>query len=144
MMTVIWLLLFATVAVCAGGIWYSVRRWRERQRVEEQRAADFLAQMTGATSRKDAVASPASPAAASPDFLAAPAATASTAGLAQQKLLFDAAHKAGEAGEAALAIQLYGRLLARYPATGFADAARAAVASLKKQLVKAEVPQKSA
>ena len=58
-------------------------------------------------------------------------------GLAQQKLLFEAAHKAGEAGEPALAIQLYARLLARYPASAFAPQARAAVEALKKKLVKA-------
>ncbi len=56
--------------------------------------------------------------------------------LVQQKLLFEAAHKAGEAGEAALAIQLYARLLARYPASAFAEAARAAVEALRKTLAK--------
>jgi hypothetical protein len=57
-------------------------------------------------------------------------------GVALQKLLFDAAHKAGEAGEPALAIQLYARLLARYPASRFAGEVRAAVEMLKKKLVK--------
>ena len=38
-----------------------------------------------------------------------------SAALAQQKLLFEAAAKAGEAGEPVLSIQLYARLLARYP-----------------------------
>jgi hypothetical protein len=56
--------------------------------------------------------------------------------IALQKLLFEAAHKAGEANEPALAIQLYARLLARYPATSFAEPARAAAAALKKKLVK--------
>ena len=54
-----------------------------------------------------------------------------------QKLLFEAAHKAGEAGEPALAIQLYARLLARYPETAFAAQARAAVESEKRKLAKA-------
>ena len=56
--------------------------------------------------------------------------------MALQKLLFEAAHKAGEAGEPALAIQLYARLLSRFPATGFAEPARAAVAVLRKKMVK--------
>ena len=61
---------------------------------------------------------------------------AASSGLARQKMLFEAAHKAGEAGEPALAIQLYGRLMARYPATAFADQVRAAVETLKKRLAK--------
>jgi hypothetical protein len=52
-------------------------------------------------------------------------------------LLFEAAHKAGEAGEPAIAIQLYARLLSRYPQTAFADQARAAVQAQKKKLSKA-------
>ena len=63
-----------------------------------------------------------------------PTPPAATSGLAQQKMLFEAAHKAGEAGEPALAIQLYGRLMARYPATAFAAQVRAAVETLKKKL----------
>jgi len=47
------------------------------------------------------------------------------------------AHKAGEAGEPALAIQLYARLLARYPATSLASPARAALETQKKKLLKA-------
>jgi hypothetical protein len=81
---------------------------------------------------------PADPAPAEP--VAAPASNAAlapSAGLAQQKLLFEAAHKAGEAGEPALAIQLYARLLARFPASGFADQARARVEAEKKKLAKA-------
>jgi outer membrane protein assembly factor BamD (BamD/ComL family) len=61
----------------------------------------------------------------------------SVEGIGPPKLLFEAAHKAGEAGEPALAIQLYARLLSRYPQTAFADQARAAVEAQKKKLAKA-------
>jgi TolA-binding protein len=126
--TMIWLLLFA-IAVAAGWlIRRSLRQWNARQRAEEARFADFMA---GTTAAKPKAAEPGSaplPAASLPQ---------TTDGLAQQKMLFEAAHKAGEAGEPALAIQLYGRLLARYPATAFADQARAGAAALKKKLVKA-------
>ena len=57
--------------------------------------------------------------------------------LAQQRLLLDAAAKAGEAGEVVLSIQLYAKLLSRYPQTLFAAQARAAVAEHKKKLAKA-------
>jgi hypothetical protein len=55
--------------------------------------------------------------------------------VAQQKLLYDAAAKAGEAGEAVISIQLYARLLARYPDSALGAQARAAVEALKKKLV---------
>jgi hypothetical protein len=57
--------------------------------------------------------------------------------LETQKLLFDAARKAGDAGEPALALQLYGRLLARFPDSAFAGEVRAAVEAQKKKLAKA-------
>lgn len=62
---------------------------------------------------------------------------ANAADLAKQRLLFDAATKAGEAGEPVLSIQLYARLLARYPDSTFASRARAAVELQKKNLTKA-------
>ena len=72
------------------------------------------------------------------DFMAQvrpPAATAPRPGAApQERLLFEAASKAGEAGEPALAIQLYARLLSRFPQSAFAEPARAAVAEQKKRL----------
>ena len=49
---------------------------------------------------------------------------------------WEARKRAQEAGEPALAIQLYGRLLARYPATTLASPARAAVEAQKKKLLK--------
>jgi len=129
--TVFWLLLFA-IAITAGWlIRRNLRQWAARQRAEEARFADFMA---GTAAAKSKAAEPAPPLAAG----AAPAASSpqATDGLAQQKMLFEAAHKAGEAGEAVIAVQLYGRLLARYPATAFADQARAEAAALKKRLVK--------
>jgi hypothetical protein len=54
--------------------------------------------------------------------------------VAIQKLLLDAGGKAGEAGEPALAIQLYAKLLSRYPKSTFAQQARAAVETQKKKL----------
>jgi hypothetical protein len=59
------------------------------------------------------------------------------ADLAKQRLLLDAAAKAAEAGEPVLSIQLYARLLARYPDSAFASQARAAVEVQKKHLAKA-------
>jgi len=58
----------------------------------------------------------------------------------QQRLLLEAAAKAGEAGEPALSIQLYAKLLARYPQCSFADQARAAVTAQKKKLAPAPKP----
>ena len=131
MKAALWLLIFATLAILGWTLRMTFVKLRERKRVEEARAAEFLAQMTGAAARKDPSAPAGAPAPAGPP----PAAPASE--IATQKLLFEAAHRAGEAGEPALAIQLYGRLLARYPASTFADPARAAAESLKKKLVKA-------
>ncbi len=125
-----WVLL--AVALAAG--WWirqSLRQWEARKRAEEERFASFMAE-TAAAGKPKAAAPESAPAAAP----VAPSPQAAD-GLAQQKMLFEAAHKAGEAGEPALAIQLYGRLLARYPATAFADQARAGAAAMKKKLVKA-------
>jgi hypothetical protein len=55
--------------------------------------------------------------------------------VAQQKLLYEAATKAGEAGEAVISIQLYARLLARYPDSALGAQARSAVEAQKKKLV---------
>jgi len=132
MKSVFWLLLFAFAATAIGVVRYSLRKWQERKRAEEERQAKFVAATTAAVNPNSAAPLPAPlPATAAGSAPAAPN------DLAQQKLLFEAAHKAGEAGEPALAIQLHGRLLARYPATAFADQARAAVETLKKKLVKA-------
>ena len=126
-----WLLLFAFAVAAGWLIRRSLRQWEARKRAEEERFASFMAGTAAAAKPTAAAAEPAL-------LPAAPAAPLPQAagGFAQQKMLFEAAHKAGEAGEPALAIQLYGRLLARYPATAFADQARAGAAALKKRLVK--------
>jgi hypothetical protein len=58
------------------------------------------------------------------------------ASLAPQELLFEAAAKAAEAGEPALAIQLYARLIARFPESTFIEQARGAVQAQKERLAK--------
>jgi len=121
-----WLVVFGFVLTAAGIVWYVLRKFKERQLAEEARMASFLAATAGKTRLVEALPAPA------PEAVA-PAGN----DLAQQKLLFEAAHKAGEADEAALAIQLYARLLVRYPASAFAPQARAAVEAQKKKLVKA-------
>jgi hypothetical protein len=117
MKLVMWLLAIAVIAVVAFGI----VRWRKRReelaRASEERSAAFMAEMMAANRPK-----------------AAPPGDA--AGLAKQKLLLEAAAKAGEAGEPVLSIQLYARLLARYPDSAFAAQAREAVEAQKKNLPK--------
>lgn len=128
----VWLVPAALVAVLIGtGLWL-LRRADRLKRAEAARMAAFLAQ--SAAARRGAEAPPPPQAAVAP----APAAPAAlNDGLTTQKLLFEAAHKAGEAGEPALAIQLYARLLARFPHTAFAAQARAAAESQKRKLSKA-------
>ena len=116
-MKMFWLAVLVFVMAAAGIVWYSLRRFKLHKLAEEARLADFVAASTSKT--KFVV-----PVAAGDD-------------LAPQKLLFESAHKAGEAGEPALAIQLYARLLSRYPASSFDVQARVAVAALKKKLGKA-------
>ena len=109
-------LLFAGAAGLVFWMWTGYRRWAERQRGSEVRFASAMTQaMTAAN----------------------PKAAEDLAGMAQQKLLYEAASKAGEAGEAVLSIQLYARLLARYPDSTLGTQARAAVEAQKKKLAKA-------
>ena len=113
-----WLAILVAV-VAAVWIVARIRRTiRERELAEEARAANLLAGLAGTR------AAPVTPA-------PQPVRAIVTDDLAQQKLLFESAHKAGEAGEPALAIQLYARLLARYPASAFAEQARAGTEALK-------------
>jgi len=118
MKLVMWLLAIAAVAVFV----YGVVRWRRRReelmRASEQRSAAFMAEAMAATKRQ-------------------PASQADAEALAKQRLLFDAAAKAADAGEPVLSIQLYARLLARYPDSALASQARAAVEVQKKSLAKA-------
>jgi hypothetical protein len=139
--------LFAVVVMALIGamvfmIWLFRRRTEERERAEQARAAAFLSGLAGATKSAEPAPPHVPMPPASPPHAPAPVAVPHAPvphahnDLALQKLLFEAAHKAGEANEPALAIQLYARLLARYPATSFAEPARAAAAALKKKLVK--------
>lgn len=111
--------------VIAAGLVYVVRRahaqWLERSRASEARMANLLAQAKGAAPLP--AASPASPAVAPKD-------------VAQERLLFEAAGKTAQAGEPVLAIQLYARLLSRFPKSVLAAQARAAVAEQKTKLAK--------
>ena len=97
--------------------WVRYRAWAERQRASEERFAGLIDQVRPPAGR----IAPSAP----PDPT-----------LAQQKLLLEAAAKAGEAGEPVLSIQLYARLLARYPQSTFGPQARAAVEAQKKKLAK--------
>jgi len=123
-----WLVLAGCAATLVWLVWHIRRKAEERRLAEEARVAAFMSGLP--------VARPAPSDTAGASMPVAPPAPAHANDVAPQRLLFDAAHKAGEAGEPALAIQLYARLLARYPATAFAGEARAAVERLKKKLVK--------
>jgi hypothetical protein len=108
---------FLLIAALAGlGFWYWSwrRRWEERQRVSEERLASVMVQAMSARAKP----------------------AADPVGAAQQKLLYEAATKAGEAGEPVLAIQLYARLISRYPESELGTQARAAVEAQKKKLAK--------
>ena len=116
------LLWFIVVAAVAGIVWLLVRwrrQWVERQQAAEARLASFIAQTAPSPIAPPVLAPSASPPAP------------------QERLLLDAAAKAGEAGEPALSIQLYAKLLSRYPQTPFAAQARAAVEAQKKKLAQA-------
>jgi hypothetical protein len=121
-----WLVLLGFVAIGCGTVWLVKRRMREREAAEQERLAAFMAASTGRSRMVEAApANPPAPKQMLPigDIIG------------PQKLLFEAAYKAGEAGEPELAIQLYAKLLARFPQTAFADQARAAVEAQKKKLV---------
>jgi TolA-binding protein len=130
MRPLLWLLLAATAGGFAYWLLDGLRRFREKKEAQAVRAAVFLAQ----------AAALAAPKAATPPAAPAPAANGATEpqALAQQKLLFEAAEKAGEAGEPFLAIQLYGRLIARYPESALARQARTGLEAQKKKLATAQ------
>ena len=116
----IWLLLIGAIGAAAYTFWKWRERWAERKRAAEERFTSFIAQ-----------AKPAQPG-AEPPPAPAPAPVTSP----QERLLFEAAAKAGDAGEPALSIQLYARMLSRYPASIFGEQARAAVEAQKQKLAK--------
>jgi hypothetical protein len=126
MKMLVWLVVLAGIGVLGYALWNWRERWREHQRVSEERLASFIAQARP-TAPVPAAPMPPPPAAATP---------AVDSSLPQQKLLLEAAAKAGEAGEPVLAIQLYARLLARFPDTAFAAQARSAVETQKQKLAK--------
>lgn len=132
----LWIVLLAGAVGFVWLIWHKTRMLAERRRAEEARFALFMADH-GVGGPKASLSPAAAAAVAAeapgPGSIAAPPVPAAD-GLGQQKLLFDAAHKAGEANEPALAIQLYAKLLSRFPATAFSAAARAAVEAQKRKL----------
>jgi len=115
--TAIWLAIAGSVAGLAFWLWHATRRVSERRSAAEHRAAAFLAEAMKVNSPPKAA--PAAP---------------------QERLLFDAAAKAGDAGEPALSIQLYARLLSRFPQTALAAQARSAVDAQKKKLSTVTAP----
>ena len=123
MKQIIWLVILGALGTLGYAVWKWRQNWAERKRAAEERFASFVAQARPAA--------PAVTAAPPPAPTAMPDPT-----LAQQKLLLEAASKAGEAGEPALSIQLYARLLSRFPGSAFAAQARAAVEAQKKKLAK--------
>ena len=126
MKLVIWLLVLAAIGVFGYAIWSWRRRWQERERASQER---FAALMAEARPRKTEHPTTEQPTAAEPRST-----------LPLQKLLFEAAAKAAEAGEPALSIQLYARLIARFPETAFAEQARGAVEAQKRKLAKPKTP----
>jgi len=91
-------------------------RWGEKRKASEARFASFIAQ-----------ARPQAPMASPQPPSSAP----------EEQLLLVAGGKASQAGEPALAIQLYARLLARFPQSRFAPQAQAALAEQQKKLAQA-------
>jgi hypothetical protein len=114
----VWLVILGAIGAIGYLLWKWRERWAEHKRASEERLAMFIAQARPMTS---------TPA-------AAPAATVVDTSLPLQKLLFEAALKASEAGEAAISIQLYARLLERYPESAFGGQAQAAIEQQKRKL----------
>jgi hypothetical protein len=121
MTVVVWLVLLGALGGAGYMVWKGYGRWQERERASEERFASFVAQARPAETRL-------------------PAAPAEASSMPVQKLLFEAAAKAGEAGEPVLSIQLYARLLARYPDSALGAQARAAVEAQKKRIATPTVP----
>jgi hypothetical protein len=127
----VWFVALACVAGIVYGLWRLRAKWEERNRASEERFAALMSQALP----KGAAGSPIAPIPAAAAPASAPIAPRpANDTVVQQRLLLEAASKAGEAGEPALSIQLYARLLARYPQSSFAGQARAAVEAQKKKL----------
>jgi hypothetical protein len=116
MKLLVWLVAVGCVAGIVVLLARLFARWGEKRKASEARFASFIAQ-----------ARPQVPAAAALPPAPAP----------EEELLLDAGVKAGQAGEPALAIQLYTRLLARYPHSRLAPQAQAGVMDEQKKLAQA-------
>jgi len=116
-----WLAALGAIGVLAYVLWIWRQRWLEHKRASEERLASFIVQ-----AKPQALTVP----------VQAPAAPVDSS-LPLQKLLLEAGAKAAEAGEPVLSIQLYARLLARFPDSAFAAQARGAVEAQKQKLPKA-------
>ena len=127
-----WVVVIGVLGGLGYWVWLASKRYAERKRAAEERFSAFMAQTMKPPAPKIDAPAAAQPVAAAAPAPARPAATE----LGQQKLLFEAAAKAAEAGEAALSIQLYARLIARYPAGAFVAQARAAVDAQKGKLAR--------
>ena len=142
MKAMVWFVALAAVAGIVYGLWRMRAKWEERNRASDERFASFMSQaLPGGAVAPKPDAAPAAAPVRLPSV--APKVVAPKAGndaVVLQRLLLEAASKAGEAGEPALSIQLYAKLLARYPQTSFADQARAAVEAQKKRLAPSPKP----
>jgi hypothetical protein len=112
-----WIILLAAIAALVYTVRLIWRRLEDRRRASEDRAASLLAQIAPRTALPPKEA-PLQPRRVDP----------------QERLLWEAATKAAEAGEPALAIQLYARVLARYPESAYGQQARDAVEQQKRKL----------
>jgi len=139
MKAMVWFIALAAVGGVVYGLYRVRAKWEERNKASEERFASFMSQALpgGVAAPKPGVA-PAPVALPAPAL--APKPKAGNDAVVLQRLLLEAASKAGEAGEPALSIQLYAKLLARYPQSSFADQARAAVEAQKKKLAPSPKP----
>src|SRR5260221_2360664 len=122
MRTFPWLLILGVVIAAAYALVRWRRQWAERQKAGEERFVTFIAQT------KPAVPAPSAPAAPLPQPDP------------HERLLLEAAGKAGRAGGRGLSIPLYSKPLSRHPHTPFAPQAPAAGEEQKKKLAKAQRP----
>jgi hypothetical protein len=134
-----WVVVIAVLGGLGYWVWLASKRYGERKRAAEERFSAFMAQtMKPPAPKSDAAAGAVAAAAPAAPVPLAPVAPAKpgASDLVQQKLLFEAAAKAADAGEPALSIQLYARLIARYPTGAFVTQARAAVDAQKARLAR--------
>jgi hypothetical protein len=129
-----WLILIALAAAFGYALWRGKRHWDERKRAEDERLASFMAQAL--PTAQALTSAQALPGAQTPPAAQAASQAIDANALSQQKLLFESAAKAAQAGEAALSIQVYARLLSRYPDSSFAGYARTAIEEQKKKLAR--------